>query len=68
MRILEPSATRQLLAAIPPRSPFGARDEELKKLGWVVELRDSGSYSVSGDGFGAFLDGTTEQLLSFFRS
>jgi site-specific recombinase XerD len=39
MRILEPSATRQLLAAIPPRSPFGARDHAVIRLFAQTGLR-----------------------------
>ncbi|ODT78402.1 hypothetical protein ABS71_01930 [bacterium SCN 62-11] len=39
MRILEPSATRQLLAAIPPRSPFGARDHAVIRLFSQTGLR-----------------------------
>lgn len=39
MRILEPSATRQLLAAIPPRSPFGVRDHAVIRLFAQTGLR-----------------------------
>jgi site-specific recombinase XerD len=39
MRILQPSATRQLLAAIRPRSPFGARDHALIRLFSQTGLR-----------------------------
>jgi len=39
MRILTPSATRQLLAAIPPRSPFGARDHAVIRLFAQTGLR-----------------------------
>lgn len=39
MRILTPSATRQLLAAIPPRSPFGVRDHAVIRLFAQTGLR-----------------------------
>lgn len=39
MRILDPSATRQLLAAIPLRSPFGARDHAVIRLFAQTGLR-----------------------------
>lgn len=39
MRILSPASTRQLLATIPPRSPFGARDHALIRLFSQTGLR-----------------------------
>lgn len=39
MRILTPSATRQLLAQIPQRSPFGVRDHALIRLFAQTGLR-----------------------------
>lgn len=39
MRILTPSATRQLLAVIPPRSPFGVRDHAVIRLFAQTGLR-----------------------------
>lgn len=41
MRILQPSATRRLLAAIPQKSPFGARDHALIRLFSQTGLRVS---------------------------
>ena len=39
MRILSPAATQHLLAAIPPRSPFGLRDHALIRLFAQTGLR-----------------------------
>ena len=39
MRILQPQATRQMLAAVRPRSPFGARDHALIRLFAQTGLR-----------------------------
>ena len=39
MRILSPSSTHRLLATIPTRSPFGARDHALVRLFAQTGLR-----------------------------
>ena len=39
MRILSPAATHRLLATIPTRSPFGARDHALIRLFAQTGLR-----------------------------